>query len=586
MESGPTNIGNATTVANYLILYLGQDQGVRLGDSVVVSTKAHAHMPGKKIKGQIEILTNCDAGKTYLNLMDTDQIVHIDVYHLPGEIDPRELARAIFLAMEEYFISEDPRLQYADKVRIKLVAGYAEKIHITTELGKGLIYELVQDELTPFEEDDEGKDHVHILARLKREEYFLVYVIATTVEEVVLANKLKLAQVRNISHGKQKKPEDDFGHYIKIPWKKFKGQEATFMAPEENVNQLVLKLAEKFGGLEEIEEWMQCYSSNIFKRKGAEYQKKKWGDVDHYVKQMEEMGLMHKTPLGRILTKKGAEFQEYVIKHKCEMETEIRRNIRKVPGKSITRFRKVGQSKQRTTQVDFVDYHKTINNTDTWTGNLAVTDTVIQAKKSGLLRGDQHFSIKKEDLHFYDRKSYVPIDICLLIDASGSMAGEKRQAASYLAQHLLLTGKERVAVVTFQERAAQVVVPFTRSQSVLSKGLATINPGGMTPIASGIMTALDLIQKSRVHNPLLVMITDGIPNAALWTMDAQADALAAAANLPAQKVRFICIGVESNASFMEKLSKAGEGALYLVDDINKENLINLVRFEKQEISNK
>ena len=119
MDSGQSNIGNATSVANYLSLYLGQDQGVRLGESVVVSTKAHARMPEKKIKGQIEILINCDAGKTYLNCMDIDQIVHIDVYHLPGEIDPREVARAIYWAMDEYFINEDPQLQYADDVRFK-----------------------------------------------------------------------------------------------------------------------------------------------------------------------------------------------------------------------------------------------------------------------------------------------------------------------------------------------------------------------------------------------------------------------------------------------------------------------------------
>lgn len=581
MDSGQSSISNATSVANYLSLYIGQDQGVRLGESVVVSTKVHAHMPEKKIKGQIEILINCDAGKTYLNCIDMDQIVHIDVYHMPGEIDPRELARAIYMAMEEYFVSEDPRLQYADDVRFNFLSTFAEKIQITTNQGKGLIYDLIQDEVKPFTEGEEGQDHVHILARLSRDEYFLIYIIATTVEEVILQSGVKLAQVRNISHGKQKKMEDDFGHYIKLPWKKFKGQEASLMSPEENVNQLVLKLAEKFGGVEEIEDWMQCYTSNIFKRKGAEYQKKKWGDVDHYVKQLEELGLMQKTPLGRILTKKGLEIQDYVIKHRAELETEIRRNIRRVPGGGSTRFRKVGQSKQKTTHIEFVDYHKTVNKSDTWTGNLAVPQTVVQAKKNGFLRGDERFSIKKEDLHFYDKKSYIPIDICLLMDASGSMAGEKRQAASYLAQHLLLTGKERVAVITFQERAARVVVPFTRSQSVLNKGLATINPGGMTPMAVGIITALELIKKSRVHNPLLVLITDGIPNAALWTMDAQADAIKAALNLPDEKIRFICIGVESNAIFMEKLSKAGGGALYLVDDLNKENLINLVRYEKK-----
>jgi magnesium chelatase subunit D len=586
METGQSNINNAASVANYLGLYLGQDQGVRLGDSTVVSTKAHRRMPEKKIKGQVEILINSDAGQTYLNYVDPDQIVHIDVHHMPGNMDVKKVALAIYWAINEYVIEEDPQLQYVDDVRFKAVAAYAEKIHITTNLGQGWLFDVMQNEMEPYIEGEEGQDHVHILARLNRQNYALIYIIASAVEDIIQQSGIQLAEVRNITHGKEKKILDDFGNYIKLPWKKFKGKDAMLMAPDENVNQLVLKLAEKFGGVEDIEEWMQMYSTNIFKRKGADFQKKKWGDIDHYVKQLEELGLMQKTPLGRILTKQGLAVQDYVVKHRIELETEIRRNIRRVPGGRTSRFSKIGQSDQDTTDVQLVNYNRTVNKRDNWTGNMAVAQTVVQAKKSGLLRGDKRLSIKKEDLHFYDKKSYIPIDICLLLDASGSMAGEKRQAASFLAQHLLLTGKERVAVVTFQERSARVVAPFTRSQSVLTKGLQTINPAGMTPLADGIMTALDLIKNSRVRNPLLVLITDGIPNAALWTMDAQADALSAAAYIPDQKIRFICIGVESNASFMEKLAKAGEGALYLVDDLNKENLINLVRYEKKNIVKK
>ncbi len=586
METGQSNINNAASVANYLGLYLGQDQGVRLGDSTVVSTKAHRRMPEKKIKGQVEILVNSDAGQTYLNYVDADQIVHIDVHHMPGNIDVQKVALAIYWAINDYVIEEDPQLEYVDDVRFKAIAAYAEKIHITTNLGQGWLFDIMQNEMEPYIEGEEGQDHVHILARLNRQNYSLIFIIALAAEDIIQQSGIQLAQVRNITHGKEKKILDDFGNYIKLPWKKFKGKDAMLMAPDENVNQLVLKLAEKFGGVEDIEEWMQMYSTNIFKRKGADFQKKKWGDIDHYVKQLEELGLMQKTPLGRVLTKQGLAVQDYVVKHRIELETEIRRNIRRVPGGRTSRFSKIGQSDQDTTDVQLVNYNRTVNKKDNWTGNMAVAQTVVQAKKSGLLRGDKRLSIRKDDLHFYDKKSYIPIDICLLLDASGSMAGEKRQAASFLAQHLLLTGKERVAVVTFQERNARVVAPFTRSQSVLTKGLQTINPAGMTPLANGIVTALDLIKNSRVRNPLLVLITDGIPNAALWTMDAQADALSAAANIPDQKLRFICIGVESNASFMEKLAKAGEGALYLVDDLNKENLINLVRYEKKNIVKK
>jgi magnesium chelatase subunit D len=205
----------------------------------------------------------------------------------------------------------------------------------------------------------------------------------------------------------------------------------------------------------------------------------------------------------------------------------------------------------------------------------------MQALKNSYLRGDDHLTIKKTDLHFYDKKSYVPIDVCLLMDASGSMAGDKRQAACYLAEHMLLTGKEKVGVVTFQERSSKIVVPFTRNQSILSKGLATISPAGLTPMADGIETALKLINRSKVRNPLLVMITDGIPNTPLWTMDAKVDAMTAAGHLAESKIRFICIGVESNRLYLEKLTKRADGVLYLVDDLNRENLINIVRAEKK-----
>ncbi|WP_054695428.1 vWA domain-containing protein [Syntrophomonas palmitatica] len=576
-----TNVDKAASVGNYLNLYFGQNQGIRLGESTVVSRRAHARMPEKRVKGQIKILTNKDAGKTYLDYVDVDQIVHIDVYHRPGEIDPRDVARVIFWGLDEHFLQKDPQLQYAEDERFKTVSDYANRIYITTNRGKGLLYDLFQDVVKPYQEGDEGWDHVHILARLNREEYFIVYVIAEVVEEMVLASEIKLAKVRNITHGNQKEERESYAGYIKLPWKNFKGQHARQLPDKENVNQLILKLAEKFGGVDEIEEFMESYSTNIFKRKGIEQQKKKWGDVEHDVEQLEQLGLLKDTPFGKILTKQGFQLKEYVINHKCELETEIRRNTRKMPGGG-GRFKKLGKVDQKTSQVQYTNRNKTINDQDgSWSGDLAVPETVIQAKKNSFLRGDDHFTIQKEDLHYYEKKSYVPVDVCLLIDASGSMAGDKRQAACFLAEHLLLSGKEKVAVVTFQERSSNVVVPFTRNQKILSKGLSTIAPAGLTPLADGIVTAVNLIKDNRVRNPLMVLITDGIPNIPLWTMDALADGIEAAGRIAENKVRFICIGVESNRYYLEKVANRGNGVLYLVDDLNKDNLINIVRQEKK-----
>lgn len=582
MQREHGNIASAVSVANYLSLYMGQEQGVRLGESSVISRKAHSRMPEKRIKGQIKVLTNRDAGKSYLDYIESDQVVHIDVYHKDGEIDPVDLSRVIFWSIDQHLLEEEPRLLYAEDERFNIVSAYVKRLYIVTRIGKGVVYELFQNEVKAYQQGEEGWDHVHMLARLNRDEYVLIYIIVEAIEEFILASGVQLARVRNISHGKEKQLEEDFSAYIKLPWKKFKGQKTNIMPERENVNQLILKLAEKFGGVEEIQDFMECYSTNIFKRKGSNYQSKKWGDVEHYVEQMEELGLMKDSLTGRKLSKKGMKLQKYIIQHQCELETEIRRNIRKVPGSGSSKFKKMGQVNQKNRRVEFINYNKTINiNSQQWSGNLAVPETIIQAKKNSFFREDKRFSIQKEDLHYYAKRSYIPVDICLLMDASGSMAGEKRQAAAYLAQHLLLSGKERVAVVSFQEHDSRVVVPFTRNQKMLSKGLATISPAGLTPMAAGIMTALNLISNSRVRNPLLVMITDGIPNTPLWTTDARADGIHAAALLKENDINSVCIGVESNRIYLEKLCKSSGGTLYLVDDLNRDNLINIVRIEKK-----
>ncbi len=582
MISRQSNIDKAASVGNYLNLYFSQNQGVRLGESTVASRKAHSKMPEKRIKGQIKILINKDAGKTYLDFVDEDQVVHVDVYHKPGSIDPIKAAKAIFAAIELYFLEKEPRLEYAEDERFKIVTDFAHKIFISTNQGKGTLLELFQNTVNHFTAGDEGKDHIHVLLRLKREDYFIVYIVAEALEAVILDAGLELAKVRNVIHDKQKQQEEQFAGYISLPWKKIKGQSTAVLAEKENVNQLVMKLAEKFGGVDEINEFLQAYSSNILKRKGVDQQKKKWGDVEHYVDQLKELGLMKDTLFGVVLTKPGAILKEYTMKHKLELETQIRRNMRKMPGGGSSRFRKFGESEQKSAKIEFLNRNKTINQPHkNWSGDLAVPQSVLQAKKNSFLRGESRLSMKKEDLHYYAKKSYVPIDICLLMDASGSMAGDKRQAACYLAEHMLLSGKEKVAVVTFQERSSQVAVPFTRDQRLLKKGLNSISPAGLTPLADGIMTAVKHIRESKIRNPLLVLITDGIPNTSLWTNDAQMDALTAAEKIFEDNIRVICIGVESNALFLEKLSRQARGTLYLVDDLNRDNLINIVRYEKK-----
>lgn len=78
-----------------------------------------------------------------------------------------------------------------------------------------------------------------------------------------------------------------------------------------------------------------------------------------------------------------------------------------------------------------------------------------------------------------------------------------------------------------------------------------------------------------------MLITDGIPNYPLWTTDAQADALKAAEMIAENKIRLVCIGVLPNESFLKELAKIGKGNLYIVDELDKNSLLDVVTQEWQ-----
>jgi magnesium chelatase subunit D len=326
---------------------------------------------------------------------------------------------------------------------------------------------------------------------------------------------------------------------------------------------------------------MRGFSTNLLKRKTGFEQKRKWSDYDQKIEKMKEMGLVKDTIVGLTLTQDGDEVKRYILNHKCELQAEIRRKIRHSSSNS-SNYQTIGEVRQKPAKIEYSNRNKVSRlNHATWTGDLAVPETIMEARKNGLRRSEAGITIKKEDLMIYRKRAYMPMDVCLLIDASGSMTGEKFQASRYLAEHLLLSGKEKVAVVTFQETRGNVIVPFTRNQGELERGFRSIKPSGMTPLADGIVKSVELIESSRAHNPTLVLITDGMPNYPLWSFDPEKDALEAAQRIAESRIGLLCIGVEANRDYLQNLCDIGRGKLFVVDDLDQESLIEIVRHERR-----
>jgi magnesium chelatase subunit D len=107
--------------------------------------------------------------------------------------------------------------------------------------------------------------------------------------------------------------------------------------------------------------------------------------------------------------------------------------------------------------------------------------------------------------------------VIFVVDASGSMAARDRMAAVSGATLSLLRDayqrRDKVAVITFREHGAQLLLPPTSSAHIAGRRLARFDTGGKTPLAEGLLAARELIvrekARDRARRPLVVVLTDG-----------------------------------------------------------------------------
>ena len=173
-----------------------------------------------------------------------------------------------------------------------------------------------------------------------------------------------------------------------------------------------------------------------------------------------------------------------------------------------------------------------------------------------------------------------PMDVCLLIDASASMAGSRIHAARHLARHVFYSCRDRVSVLTFQDRDVTAHVVRARSARALETGLASVRPRGLTPMAAGIEQAVKLLERKGGSRTMLVLLTDGIPTMNSYTSDPARDALTAARRIRSAGIPFTCIGLSPNKSFLKRLTQEACGTLYLVEEFDRDLLAKLVAGER------
>ncbi len=208
---------------------------------------------------------------------------------------------------------------------------------------------------------------------------------------------------------------------------------------------------------------------------------------------------------------------------------------------------------------------------------LALVETLRAAAPWQPLRrkgrvGGPRLLVKREDIRLRRFEAPQETVAIFVVDASGS-AALHRLAEAKGAVELLLADcyvrRDRVALIGFRGRAAEVLLPPTASLVRAKRSLAGLPGGGGTPLAAGLDAAREMAVACRRagRTPLIVLLTDGRANVARdgtgGRPQAEKDALESAQPLRLAGVPALLVDTAPRPQPFAKDVAAAMGARYL-----------------------
>ena len=197
-------------------------------------------------------------------------------------------------------------------------------------------------------------------------------------------------------------------------------------------------------------------------------------------------------------------------------------------------------------------------------------------------------AIQNSDLRYKVRENHVGATIVFVVDASGSMGARSRMKAAKEAVLSMLMDsyqkRDRIGLVAFRKESAQTLLDITASVDLAQKKLQELPTGGRTPLAAGLYQAWQLLRARRLKDPemlpMIVLVTDGRANRALWTQDPVEDALQAAAMIRRDHIRAVVVDTEKDfisLHIARQVGQAMDADYYKVDELRGEALRAIVK---------
>ena len=201
------------------------------------------------------------------------------------------------------------------------------------------------------------------------------------------------------------------------------------------------------------------------------------------------------------------------------------------------------------------------------------------------------FVIRQSDIREKVRRRRVATLISVVFDASGSMNDLKKTSVTKNVVLALLRDayqrRDRVSLVTYSGRSAEVVLPFTSSVELARKYIDHIPFGSTTPLASGLLLGLRVLQTEKKKEPsaipILALITDGTAN---MPMDVGGNIEREISNicrrLEAEHVNALVIDIsEEGAELASDIANACNGRYYHPSQMSQQALYNAIKCEQE-----
>ena len=239
----------------------------------------------------------------------------------------------------------------------------------------------------------------------------------------------------------------------------------------------------------------------------------------------------------------------------------------------------IGSEKKREINMPYstdIAFNETLN-------EAALDEQNLRAFKNG-----NKLEIKGEHIHIKKRMGKSSYLIIFCVDASGSMGIKDRmetvKGAIYSILQTNYIHRDKVSLIVFRQDRAETILPPTRSTDLAYKLLKDIPTGGTTPLAAGLLKALDVakeeIRKKSGYIPLIILLTDARGN--VYFKDAIEDVLKIGKEIAQQEINLIVVDTEFSdvkLDFSKKLANVADAIYYHIDHLDQQNLDEILTIE-------